>query len=142
MWEALWVIHVWCMIRLVQSQCHKSNEAGCGLSNTERLELQLDIKQLQIEIMLRAVEIVEDIQQCKSNITPEAPVAVCLVKDVSTCMQLGVKFNPDQLEIFLSAAEAWKDFNYPTNVLASSNFCYLTVEGKPIISLGYMRGSN
>ena len=104
------------------------------LSNTERLELQLDIKELQTEIILRAVEIAEDIPQCKSIITPEAPMTVCLVKDVSTCLQLGGGFNPDQLEIFLSDEEAWKDFIYPTNLLASSNFCYLTVEGKPVIN--------
>ena len=125
MWEPLWVVHVWCMVRLVQSQCHKSNEAGGVLSNTECLELQLDIKELQIA---------EDILQCKSIITPEAPITVCLVKDVSTCLQLGGEFNPDQLEIFLSAEEAWKDFIFPTNLLASSNFCYLTVEGKPVIN--------
>ena len=40
---------------LVLAQSHKINEAGGVLSNTERLEMQLDIKQLQKEIILRAV---------------------------------------------------------------------------------------
>lgn len=135
MWE-LWacIINVWCMFAQVSGQCFKSKEVGGILTDATRLNKQIDIEGIRMEILLRGFELVENIPHCKTITTADGQIPLCLVKNLVSCLNYGGELAPDQLELYNSVGQEWQKYIFPSDMIMTNDFCYLTINSKPIIN--------
>ena len=122
------------MPTLVVAQCFKSTEVGGILKDAERLTKTLDLQALHNEIVLRSIELAEGIPVCKAISTADGQVPVCIVENILTCLNFGGEFAPDELELFNSVATDWRDYIFPSDLIKTNEFCYLTISSKPVIN--------
>jgi hypothetical protein len=135
MWEHwAWIMSVLCMSTQVLGQCYKSREVGGILKDATRLTRQINVEAMRNEILLRVVELVESMPHCKSITTADGQTPLCVVKDLLTCMNFGGEFAPDELELFNSVENEWREHIFPSDLILTNDFCYLTINTKPIIN--------
>ena len=135
MWEHwAWIISVLCMSTQVFGQCYKSREVGGILKDATRLTRQINVEAIRNEILLRGVELVESIPRCKSVATSDGETPLCVVKDLLSCMNFGGEFAPDELELFNSVENEWREHIFPSDMILTNDFCYLTINSKPVIN--------
>lgn len=118
----------------VLGQCYKSREVGGILKDATRLTRQINVEAMRNEILLRGVELVESMPRCKSITTSDGQTPLCVVKDLLTCMNFGGEFAPDELELFNSVENEWREHIFPSDMILTNDFCYLTINNKPVIN--------
>ena len=118
----------------VLGQCYKSREVGGILKDATRLTRQINVEAMRNEILLRGVELVESMPSCKSITTSDGQTPLCVVKDLLTCMNFGGEFAPDELELFNSVENEWREHIFPSDMILTNDFCYLTINNKPVIN--------
>ena len=135
MWEYLtWIFCVLCMPGEVIAQCFKNNEVGGVLQDSERLTKTLDLQALRDEIVLRGVEIAEGIPICKAVSTSDGQINLCIVENILACLNYGGEFAPDELELYNSVDTEWREYIFPSDLIKTEEFCYLTISSKPVIN--------
>lgn len=135
MWEHLtWAISVLCMSTQVVGQCYKSTEVGGILKDATRLTKQIDLEAIRNEILLRGVEVAEGIPLCKSIATSNGKTPLCVVKNLLSCLNFGGEFAPDELEMWHNVENDWREYIFPSDLIMTNDFCYLTISNKPVIN--------
>ena len=134
MWEHwAWTMSVLFMSTQVLGQCYKSREVGGILKDATRLTRQINVEAMRNEILLRVVELVESMPHCKSITTSDGQTPLCVVKDLATCMKFGGEMKLDELELYNSVENEWREHIFPSDLILAKDFCYLTINAKPII---------
>ena len=119
-----------CHVFSVRAQCYQTQEAGGILKDTTRTVKKLDVLALRDEVIMRTIELMKDNPKCQTLVNEQ----VCAVKDLETCLNMGGEFTSDQLELYNSAEESMKNMIFPTDLIQTSDLCYLTTEGKATLN--------
>ena len=134
MWEHwAWTMSVLFMSTQVLGQCYKSREVGGILKDATRLTRQINVEAMRNEILIRGIELVESIPHCKSITTSDGQTPLCVVRDLATCMKFGGEMKLDELELYNSVENEWREHIFPSDLILAKDFCYLTINAKPII---------